>query len=94
MRLNWSTHPIAVVGSFTAGEIALSAMSTICRTPNSMSCCNVREGPKSNAARNAAAVLGGKTFGLVHHQQRSARRNELANPASDANFDLVGCRER
>src|ERR1019366_1208683 len=41
---------MAVVGSLTAGEIAFNATSTICRTPNSTSCCNVRVGPKSNAA--------------------------------------------
>src|SRR5208282_6416382 len=53
MRLSWSTQVIAVLGSLTAGEMALSAMSTICKTPNSTSCCKVREGPKSNALRSS-----------------------------------------
>jgi hypothetical protein len=37
-------------GSLTAGEIAFNATSTICRTPNSTSGCNVLVGPKSNTA--------------------------------------------
>jgi len=31
MRLNWSSVPIAVVGSLTAGEMAFSAVSTLCK---------------------------------------------------------------
>jgi hypothetical protein len=42
---------IAVLGSLTAGEIAFNAISTICRTPNSTSCCIVRIGPMTNADR-------------------------------------------
>jgi hypothetical protein len=36
--LSWSMQLIAVLGSFTAGEIARRAISTIWMTPNSTSC--------------------------------------------------------
>ena len=49
---------IAVVGSLTAGEIALSAMSTIWMMPNSTSCCIVRVGPMSMAVSSRLAVGG------------------------------------
>ena len=58
MRLSWSTQLMAVLGSFTAGEIARSAMSTIWRTPNSMSCWRVLVGPRSKAPRNSALLAG------------------------------------
>ena len=48
------TQLIAVVGSLTAGEIARNAISTICKTPNSTSCCNVLVGPMSMAARSSS----------------------------------------
>src|SRR5271165_4951460 len=49
---------MAVVGSLTAGEIAFNATSTICRTPNSTSCCNVLVGPQSKAASSSAVPSG------------------------------------
>jgi hypothetical protein len=54
IRRNGSTQLMTVVGSLTAGEIAFNATSTICRTPNSTSCCNVLVGPKSNTAISSA----------------------------------------
>ena len=48
---------IAVDGSFTAGEIARSAMSTIWSTPNSASCCSVLVGPTSTAAHSASMFV-------------------------------------
>ena len=57
MRLNWSTQFTPVLGSFTAGEIAFSAISTICKTPNSTSCCSVRVGPSSSAEYLALSVV-------------------------------------
>src|ERR1035438_8224179 len=49
---------MAVLGSFTAGEMAFKAMSTICSTPNSTSCCKVRDGPRSKAPRKSSLFSG------------------------------------
>src|ERR1019366_5331670 len=46
------------------GAIAFKATSTICRTPNSASCCNVLVGPKSNAASSSAVPSGDRRFPL------------------------------
>jgi hypothetical protein len=56
---------MAVLGSFTAGEIARSAMSTICKTPNSMSCWSVRVGPMSKAPRSSALRRGVRRILIV-----------------------------
>ena len=58
IRLNWSTQLTPVLGSFTAGEIALRAMSTICNTPNSTSCCKVLEGPRSTVSSSSSRWSG------------------------------------
>jgi hypothetical protein len=47
-----------VLGSFTAGEIARNATSTIWMMPNYTPCRSVRVGPMSNAPNSAAARAG------------------------------------
>ena len=59
MRLNGSTQLMTVVGSLTAGEIAFNETSTICRTPNSTSYCNVLVGPKSKHGNQLGSSFGG-----------------------------------
>ena len=44
---------LAVLGSLTAGDIAFNAISTICSTRNSTSCCMARIDPITNADRNS-----------------------------------------
>ena len=73
MRPSWSMHVSAVVGSLTAGEIAFKAMSTICKMPNSTSCCIVRAGPMSKDL-HAGGVQ------RVRHPVREARPRERACP--------------
>ena len=58
IRLNWSTQLTPVVGSFTAGEIALRAISTICKTPNSTSCSKVLDGPRSTVSSSSSLWSG------------------------------------
>src|SRR5580693_8948123 len=79
---------IAVLGSFTAGEMARSAMSTIWMTPNSTSCCSVRIGPMSNAPVSSTA-RSVDPRAPVDHQQGHAGWHEVADLSGDAQAQLV-----
>ena len=72
---------MAVLGSFTAGEIARSAISTIWMMPNSTSCCIVRVGPMSNARTSSAARARIDPVLARHPEQWHAGRHELADAA-------------
>src|ERR1019366_2945597 len=84
---------MAVVGSLTAGEIAFNAISTICRTPNSASCCNVRVGPKSNAVSSSAVPSGGRRFPFEPHIRGIPRGNKGAAPPQNADADVIVLRK-
>jgi hypothetical protein len=54
-----TTTSTAVVGSFTAGDSARSAMSLSWRSPKSTSCCMVRALPTMTASRMWPAIRAG-----------------------------------
>src|ERR1039458_1410261 len=85
---------MAVEGSLTAGEIAFNAISTICRTPNSTSCCNVLVGPKSNAASISAVPSGGRRFPFPPLRRGIPPGRELPAPPQNADADVVVLRHR
>ena len=83
---------IAVLGSLTAGEMALSAMSTIWMTPNSTSCCSVRVGPISKAERSSDARAG-SSRSSGEREQRDIRGHEMSDPPQHAHPQLERLRE-
>ena len=87
----WSRACTAVVGSFTAGESALIAMSTTRRMAYFGSCSKVRSAPSRTAARSFASLIArpprtqqdrrafdqGVAHRGPHFDQRAGRRREV-----------------
>ena len=78
-----------MLGSLTAGEMAFSAMSTICKIPNSMSCSKVLDGPRSTVSSNSAMASRRQPIPSVHHEQRRSGWHELANSPEKVDLDVV-----
>ncbi len=79
MRLNWSTQLMAVVGSFTAGEMAFKRDVDDLQDAELDILLQGAGRAEVERAAKIVAVLGRQPIPLGHHQQRDARRNELAD---------------
>ena len=87
----WSITWTAVVGSFTAGDSARIAMSTMIRTANAGSCSIVRSTPSATIARNCVSAAG-SAAPAVDLDQRRACRDEVADRMAKDDEALVRVR--
>ena len=81
---------MAVVGSFTAGEMALSAISTICKTPILHILLQGSGRAEVERVDQVGALFDRKTTVFRDRQQRDALRNEMAHAPQDLHFDAIG----